>query len=231
MKNTKGIPANQTHYTDLKKRDRLVFEFVSDDGNTPSACTIHVGDKDPLTGEVITDMDFFIREYYKEEDHQIYRNLENSRKPYTKEQKAQREKMKQKFIREFEEEYGYRPSKDDILYHLEQKESERFNQYLDQIRNDEGEPADEFASEFIRNDEDPFGCDLPDDLYALREIVENLPDRLKPVYEAMLQRAADGADRITLTDVAHDKGVSYNQIMKDTKAIIKIIKEKVGKYR
>ena len=231
MKNYKGIHANQTHYTEHKKRDRLVYEFVSDDDNTPSACTIHIGDKDPLTGEVITDMDFFIREYYKEEDHQVYRNLENIRRPYTKEQKAQREKKKHKIIREFEQEHGYRPSKDDILYLLEQKEPERFTQYLDQVTNAAGEPAEEFADEFIWNDEDPFGCDLPDDLYALREIVENLPERLKPVYEAMLQRAADGADRITLTEVSHNKGVSYNQIMKDKKTIIKIIKENIRKYR
>jgi len=230
MKNARGIPANQTRYTDRRKRERLVFEFVSDDGNTPSACTVRVGDKDPLTGETITDMDFFIREYYREEDRQVYRNLENSRRPYTGEQKARREQMKREFIRDFEAAHGYRPSRDDIRYHLEQKEPERYHLCPDRITNSEGEPADEFAGELIRNDEDPFGCDLPEDLYALREIAENLPDRLKPVYEAMLQRAAGGADRITLSEVAQKKGVSYNQVMKDTRAIIRIIREKIGGF-
>ena len=154
-------------------------------------------------------MDFFLREYYRLEDSQVHRNIENSRIPYSKEQKAWREKEKQKFIRDFEQEHGYRPSADDILYHLEQ------------IMNNEGEPVDEFGDEFIRYDTDPFGADLPDDICALREIADSLTGRLRAVYEAMLQRAADGAGRMTLTDVQHEWNVSYTQIMKDTKKIEK----------
>ena len=153
-------------------------------------------------------MDFFLREYYRLEDSQVHRNIENSRIPYSKEQKAWREKEKQKFIRDFEQDHGYRPSADDILYHLEQIEPERYNQNLGGIMNNEGEPVDEFGDEFIRYDTDPFGADLPDDICALREI-------------------ADGAGRMTLTDVQHEWNVSYTQIMKDTKKIEKMIRERI----
>ena len=62
-------------------------------------------------------------------------------------------------IRDFEQDHGYRPSADDILYHLEQIEPERYNQNLGGIMNNEGEPVDEFGDEFIRYDTDPFGAD------------------------------------------------------------------------
>ena len=79
----------------------------------------------------------------------------------------------------------------------------------------------------IRYDTDPFGADLPDDICALREIADSLTGRLRAVYEAMLQRAADGAGRMTLTDVQHEWNVSYTQIMKDTKKIEKMIRERI----
>ena len=206
----------------------IVYHFVSDDGITPSTCTIRLDDIDPMTGEQITDMDFFLREYYRVNDHQIHKNLNAIRIPYTSEQKAWREKEKQRYIREFEQEHGYHPSKKDILYHLEQIEPERYNQNLGNITNEEGEPVDEYGSEFITHDADPFGADLPDDIYALREIAESLTGRLRAVYDAMLQRAAGGSGRMTLTDVQHEWGVSYNQIMKDTKKIEKMIRERIG---
>lgn len=69
MKN--GIPCNDYYHTLKAKKNRIEFRFVSDDGNTPSACTVKIGDRDPLTGEPVTDLDFFT-EYYRLADHQIY---------------------------------------------------------------------------------------------------------------------------------------------------------------
>ncbi len=69
MKN--GIPCNDYYHTLKAKKSKIEFRFVSDDGNTPSTCTVKIGDRDPLTGETITDLDFFT-EYYRLVDHQIY---------------------------------------------------------------------------------------------------------------------------------------------------------------
>ena len=91
---------------------------------------------------------------------------------------------------------------------------------------------DEFSKEFLYADQDPFECDLPDDIEALRETVAALPDRLRDVYTAMLQRAVGGAGRITFTDIAKKYKVSQNQIKKDRQKIEKTIKKKVGpKYQ
>ena len=54
-----------------------VIKFLSrpgfiDDGNTPSSCTIRIGDIDPMTGEPITELTF--NEIYRLIDHQIYIN-------------------------------------------------------------------------------------------------------------------------------------------------------------
>ena len=49
---------------------------------------------------------------------------------------------------------------------------------------------------------------------------------------AMLQRAAEGADRITYKEIAGRWGVSYTMIMKDVRKIEKMIRETVGpKYQ
>ena len=231
MKNTTGIPCNQTRFTNGKDRNRIVYQFLSNDGVTPSACTVRIDSKDPRTGKPIVDMNFYLREYYKEEDRQIHKNIEAILRPFTEEEKAWCRKAAKAFIRKFEQENGYRPSEDSIRYHLERVIAENYHLYLDQIKNCNGEPVDEFANEFMKNDEDPFGTDLPDDIYALREIANSLTGRLRAVYEAMLQHAAGGAGRITFTEVAREWHVSYNQVMKDSKTIEKLIREKIGALR
>ena len=109
---------------------------------------------------------------------------------------------------------------------------ENYHQYYDASRREGGEPINEFGEEFLYKDEDPFECDLPDCIEALREKISALPDRLRDVYTVMLQRTAGGAGRITFTDVAKRYNVSPNQIKKDRQKIEKIIIERIGpKYQ
>ena len=226
MKTTKGIPCNETHFTNGKDRDRISFRFVTDDGITPSSCTVRIGDTDPITGEVITDMDFF-RAYHRQADREIHRNIHAMRPPYTKKQKAWRDEQKKAFIREFEEKYGYSPSPDDILYHLEQIEKERYHLRIDDLEAEDDDSGKEKKDFLAAPSEDPFGTDLPDDIYALREIEASLSPRLKAVYQAMLQLAGGGAGRTTYTELARIWGVSYPQIIKDSRKIEKMIREKL----
>lgn len=228
----KGIHCNNTRRTNKKDQNRIVFEFVSDDNITASSCTVRIGDKDPMTGETITNMEFYLKEYYKLDEHQVRKNVESIRTPFTGEQREEREQLKQKYIQEFIQDHGYLPSKDDIRYYLEQKMPENYHQYYEASRREDGEPVNEFGEEFLYKDSDPFECDLPDCIEALRETISALPDRLRDVYAAMLQRAAGGAGRITFTDIAKRYNVSPNQIKKDRQKIEKIIVEKVGpKYQ
>ena len=47
-------------------------------------------------------MEFYLREYYRLDEHQVRRNIENIRMPLTKDEKAMQQKLKEKYIREFE---------------------------------------------------------------------------------------------------------------------------------
>ena len=122
--NQKGIPCNEITFTPKAKRDRVIYQFVSDDGNTPSRCTVQIGDIDPISGEAITDLEFFY-EYHRQADKEIHRTLANLRPEYTKEQQARRKAEADTYQAEFEEEHGYAPSRDDVRYHLQALEQER----------------------------------------------------------------------------------------------------------
>ena len=89
----KGIRCNETRFTNGDQRDRIQVEFVTDDGNTPSSCTVSIGDVDPVTGEKITDVTFF-REYYRVVDHQVHKNLYSESRDHTKEEMDWREAEK-----------------------------------------------------------------------------------------------------------------------------------------
>ncbi len=73
MKPTSGIPCNEYYHTAKAKKDRIEFRFVNEDRNTPTRCTVRLGDTDPTTGEQITDVTI-MHEYHKLADHQIYVN-------------------------------------------------------------------------------------------------------------------------------------------------------------
>lgn len=171
-------------------------------------------------------MDFF-REYYKQADREIHRNIHAMRPPYTSIQKAWREEHKKAFIREIEENYGYSPSPDDLLYYLEQIEEERYHMRIDDLQAEDDDSGIEKKDFLSASSEDPFDTDLPDDVYALREIEASLSPRLKAVYQAMLQLAGGGAGRTTYTELAKLWGVSYSQIIKDSRKIKRTIQETI----
>lgn len=228
MKTTNGLPCNETHYTPKNERDRITYQFVTDDGNTPASCTIKLGDTDPLTGEKLTDLEFF-HAYYRQTDKEIYSNLNCLRPRYTKEEKAWRKEEACRYITGFRKKYGYSPTRDDILWHLAQKEQKRYCLYYDGLVNENGDSLTDYIPDFGRRDEDPFGADLPDDVYALRELAETLQGRKKAVYEAMLQNLAGSGKRITNVELAHRWGVHECRIRQDQEQIRAMIKKKLKK--
>ena len=78
MKHVYGNPCNEYIHTAKANKDQIVFRFVNNDRITPAECTVRLGDIDPMTGEVITDVGFFT-EYYKLADHQIYKNRKETK--------------------------------------------------------------------------------------------------------------------------------------------------------
>lgn len=225
----KGIRCNETRFTNKDKRDRIQFEFVTDDGNTPSSCTVRVGDVDPVTGEKITDVTFF-REYYRVVDHQVHKNVYAERRDCSKEEKAWREDERKRYIAAFSERWGYEPSRDDVLFHLELKQGDKRNVSVQSFVNREtGESILDCKVEFSTLDE--MNIEEPLEMQALREVAESLTGRKADVYEAMLQRAAGGKERIRFIDLARKWGVSKQQIEKDQRGIMEMVRKRAEELR
>ena len=222
----KGIRCNDTHFTNGTDRIRIDFRFLSDDRNTPSSCSVRLGTIDPLTGDPISNVSFF-SEYYKLVDHQVRKNLYTQRREYTPAEKIRRQKEKEAYIEEFTKRWGYPPSKDNVLYHLEQVEEETYHLPLSVFTNGETGfstldcKKDASFSYLAEMDED-----VPLRLQALRDVAATLTGRQAEVYEAMIQRAAGGQERLRFSDIAKKWGVAPKQITMDQQRIMEKVRKR-----
>ena len=81
-----NLNAKRPQYTPGSMRNQITYRFVTGDKEIPARCTIHLGSTDPITGERMTEVNFF-REYYRLADHEIYQTLKAKRPLYTQKQK------------------------------------------------------------------------------------------------------------------------------------------------
>ena len=226
MKTAHGIPCNETHHTLKAEKNRICFRFVTDDGNTPSSCTVGIGDTNPLTGETITDMTFF-REYYSMADHDIYSYWKSLRPALTPAEKKQRDDKKAAMIADFEMRYGYRPSDADIHWMVDEFMPGRFTVSIEGYKDDEGNPEVDRIPGLGIPCEDPFADDEPDEILQLREVASSLTGRMADIYEWLLVKYAGGKEKLSLADIADKWGISRAQAYKDKDRIIRMIREKV----
>ena len=224
MKTTNGIPCNDYLHTPKAQHDRITFRFVSDDTNTPSSCTIRLGDIDPLTGEAITDIRFFT-EYHRLADHQVYKNLKASRVDLTPEEKSQFTAERDAYAEAFEKQYGYRPSPADVRYAMSERWPKAYHLSIQELINEDGDNKADQQADLSTPTEDPFNEKAPDKIACLREIAATLTGRLADVYEALLVKYAGGKEKITMTSLAKKWNVSVTQIGYDRDKIFKMIRE------
>jgi hypothetical protein len=230
MKTTNGIPCNDYLHTPKAQHDRIVYRFVSDDGNTVSSCTIRLGDTDPLTGEAITDMGFFT-EYHKLAHHQVYENLKASRVDLTPEEKRRFREEKAAFAAAFEKKYGYMPARSDLRDALADRWPKTYHLSIQELINDDGDSKADRREDLSEPAADPFGTDLPIDIACLQEVAASLTGRLADVYEALLVKYAGGKEKITFTSLAEKWRVSHTQIGLDRDKIIRMIRKAVENAR
>ncbi len=219
----KGIRCNSTRFDSREHRDRIQFEFLTDDEITPSACTVKIGDIDTVTGEPVTDL-YFFSEYYKEADAQVRQNLKAERRESTKREKVRREEETKRFVESFRSRWGYAPSKTDILDHLEKYEQEHWNLSVSVLVNEAGKDHTFQHAEFstpMETEED-----IPVELQALRDVAASLTGRKAEVYEAMIQRAAGGKERLRFSDIADKYGVTPGLITKDQEIIMAMVRRR-----
>ena len=222
----KGIRCNEIMHRSGEGRDRIRFVFLTDDGNTPSSATVQLGDIDTVTGEAVTDVTIF-REYYRLKDQQARKNLKVERPAYTKEEAARRKQARKEFAEEFRRRWGYEPSRDDLMYLME--EQKRWNLSLSALVNEDGEDRvyrhRGFSVFAVMEEEESI------EMQALREVGESLTGRLAVVYEAMIQQKAGGKVRLKKKDIADQWDVKPPRITKDQKTIMAMVRKRAEEIR
>lgn len=217
----KGIRCNETRNDAREGRDRIRYEFLSDDGVTPSVCTVQLGDIDTVTGEPVTDVTVF-REYQRLKDQQVRQNLKAERPEYTKEEKARRRKDRETFAEDFRRRWGYAPSRDDLLYLME--EQERWNMSVSVLVNEDGKDHTfqhrELSEPAAVEEEETV------EMQALREVAASLTGRKAEVYRAMILRAAGGKERVRFSEIAEKWGVTPNTIYEEQKKIMEMVRRR-----
>ncbi len=223
MKTINGIPCNDYLYTPQTLRNRITFRFVTDDTNTPSSCTIRLGDTDPLTGETITDIGFFT-EYHQLANQQVYKNLKAVKTDMSPKEKKQYQAEKAALAKSFEEEYGYQPNRADIREALADHWPKKYHLSIQEMVDDEGNTKADRRTDLSVPAPDPFDENTPDYIARLRELAATFTGRLADVYEALLVQYAGGKEKITLTSIAKKWHVSVTQISLDRDKIIRMIR-------
>ena len=222
----KGIRCNETRNDSREGRDRIRYEFLSDDGVTPSSCTVRLGDIDTVTGEAVTDVTIF-REYYRLKDHQVRKNLKAERTEYTKEEAARRKEAREALSEEFRRRWGYSPSRDDLLYLMEERE--RWNLSVSVLVNEDGRDCTfqhrELSEPAAAEEEETV------EMQALREVAASLAGRKAEVYQAMIQRAAGGQVRDRFSDIADRWDVSAATIHEEQEKIKEMVRRRAEELR
>lgn len=226
MKKPYGIPCNETRHTLKADRDRINFRFVTDDRNTPSGCTVRIGDTDPLTGERITEMTF-MREYYKLVDHEIYTYWKDRHTALTSAEKKQREERKAAFLADFENRFGYRPSEADLRWMTDDFMPERYSASVEWYRDQEGNPESDRIAGLGIPCADIYGENEPEDVCQLKEVASGLTGLQADLYEWLLVKYAGGEVKLSMKDIADKWDISLSQAYEEKNEIIRIIRETI----
>ncbi len=227
MKTVTGIPCNDYLRIPKTQYDRIVFRFVNDDTNTPASCTLRLGDTDPMTGEAITNVDFFT-EYNRMVNRQVYKNLKAVKTDLTPEERNRFREEKAAFAEAFEKEYGYEPARSDLRDALASRWPKTYHLSIQEMTNEDGDDKSYLHPELSTPAPDPFGENEPDEITCLREVAASLTGRLADVYEALLVQYAGGQETIPFTSLAEKWGVPIRRIYRDRDRIFRMIRETIA---
>ncbi len=223
----KGIRCNDLQVVPKKDWGSIQYDFVSDDGLTPSSVTIRVGDVDPLTGEVV-DLTL-LSKYHKYVNREVRSNLGQIRLEKTKKELQKTRELKAALADQFEKDHGYRPNRDNLQLELEKVEgSPYFAVPYDALRNEDGESGIESWTPFSCPFEDPFEDDLPVEMRALREVGLSLTGRLRDVFDALLGKTDENGNKVKLKDLADKWDVSPATITMYKKQIFELVRKRAA---
>lgn len=114
----------RTRKTRQDQRRNYIYQFAD-------------GHKDVITaGENgVTEID--IKMLHSRDDSEVNNNLKNMRPGRTEEEKEEIKRWKEKYIEDFEKEYGYKPNKEDVDYMANEVFPKNYNLSLDYDQNGE----------------------------------------------------------------------------------------------
>lgn len=217
-----NIRCNELRKVSITNQNTIVYNFVNEDNNTPTHVRISLGDIDPITGNPIEDIQFF-REYRTCNNRQAARNNKHIRMELSQKEKEERNKLKQRIAEEFEEAYGYAPTKDTLQYLLEEKWPLPYVMPITIEEEDDFSDSDLDYSD--RMAEAEFPGNESDDTAAMQEFAKTLSGRLLDVYRVMLERIDAGSERPLLISLAAKWNISPAQINKDQEKIRNMIRD------
>lgn len=214
---TNGIRCNNTLFKKVGTCKQIRYTFVSEDGNTPSACTISLGDIDPMTGEAINDVTFF-QDYQREANHEVRLTLKGMRPGRTDAEKAERQRERAEIAREFKAEHGYVPDRDTVRYIQDSRQGNRYHIHLESCRNESGEECWQNLAAFADpTAEAAFPGNEDERVTAIYEVAAGLTGRQKDVFELMMDKYAGQKGGPTGKELAEKWGVNEMTISRDQK--------------
>lgn len=188
--------------------DRATYKYTScvrnEDGSY-SEETIEI--KPGENGVTVAD----IKMLHSMDDSEVYYNNKNLRPTRTAEEKAEIKAWKEKYIKRFEERYGYKPNKDDVEYAAEEHFPRNYNLSLDFDADGELEVDKSHLAEALSTTDD-YGFITNDYGFEMSEEMENafstLTDKQRQVIRLMF------IEGYTQSEIASMLGISSAGVKK-----------------
>ena len=188
--------------------DRATYKYTScvrnEDGSY-SEETIEI--KPGENGVTVAD----IKMLHSMDDSEVYYNNKNLRPTRTAEEKAEIKAWKEKYIKRFEERYGYKPNKDDVEYAAEEHFPRNYNLSLDFDADGELEVDKSHLAEALSTTDD-YGFITNDYGFEMSEEMEHafstLTDKQRQVIRLMF------IEGYTQSEIASMLGISSAGVKK-----------------
>lgn len=163
-----------------------------------------------------------IKMLHSMDDSEVYYNNKNLRPARTAEEKAEIEAWKEKYIKRFEERYGYKPNKDDVDYSAEEHFPRNYNLSLDFDADGELEVDKSYIAEALSTTDD-YGFITNDYGFEMSEEMEHafstLTDKQRQVIRLMF------IEGYTQSEIASMLGISSAGVKKHLDSAIVNLKK------
>ncbi|MFU0520175.1 RNA polymerase sigma factor, partial [Gardnerella swidsinskii] len=163
-----------------------------------------------------------IKMLHSMDDSEVYYNNKNLRPARTAEEKAEIEAWKEKYIKRFEERYGYKPNKDDVDYSAEEHFPRNYNLSLDFDADGELEVDKSHLAEALSTTDD-YGFITNDYGFEMSEEMEHafstLTDKQRQVIRLMF------IEGYTQSEIASMLGISSAGVKKHLDSAIVNLKK------